>query len=63
MLTGPPECPDRSFCQQGLETTYGIQFGSFFQADAGGPQSKTALKTGKATLGLVFSSDSSLTAA
>jgi osmoprotectant transport system substrate-binding protein len=63
VLAGPPECPQRPFCQIGLNGTYKITFGSFFQADAGGPQSKTALKTGKATLGLVFSSDSSLTAA
>jgi osmoprotectant transport system substrate-binding protein len=63
ILAGPAECPQRDYCQPGLEKTYGIQFGSFFQADAGGPQSKTALKTGKATLGLVLSSDSSLTTA
>ncbi|MDT5026861.1 MAG: osmoprotectant transport system substrate-binding protein [Micromonosporaceae bacterium] len=60
VLAGPPECPQRAFCQPGLQSKYGISFGSFFQADAGGPQSKTALKTGKATLGLVLSSDSSL---
>ena len=60
VLAGPPECPQRPFCQPGLKDTYGITFGAFFQADAGGPQTKTALKTGKATLGLVFSSDSSL---
>jgi osmoprotectant transport system substrate-binding protein len=63
ILAGPPECPQRPFCQLGLKDKYGITFGSFFQADAGGPQSKTALRTGKATLGLVFSSDSSLQAA
>ncbi len=63
VLAGPPECPARPFCQVGLKDTYGIIFGSFVQADAGGSQTKTALKTGKATLGLVFSSDSSLTAA
>jgi osmoprotectant transport system substrate-binding protein len=63
VLAGPAECPQRPFCQPGLQSTYGITFGSFLQADAGGPQTKTALKTGNATLGLVFSSDSSLTAA
>jgi osmoprotectant transport system substrate-binding protein len=63
VLAGPAECPQRPFCQIGLNNTYKITFGSFFQADAGGPLSKTALKTGKATLGLVFSSDSSLTPA
>lgn len=60
VLTGPPECPERPFCQLGLKDTYGIEFGKFFQSDAGGPQAKTALRTGQATLGLVFSSDSSL---
>jgi osmoprotectant transport system substrate-binding protein len=60
VLAGPPECPQRPFCQPGLQSTYGISFGSFFQADAGGSQTKTALRTGQATLGLVFSSDSSL---
>ena len=63
VLAGPPECPARAFCQLGLAETYGLTFGSFFTADAGGPQSKTALTTGKATLGLVLSSDSSLTPA
>ena len=63
VLGGPAECPQRPYCQIGLNNTYKITFGSFFQADAGGPQSKTALKTGKVTLGLVFSSDSSLTPA
>jgi osmoprotectant transport system substrate-binding protein len=62
-LAGPAECPQRPFCQPGLLSTYNITFGSFVQADAGGPQTKTALKSGTATLGLVFSSDSSLTAA
>ena len=63
ILAGPPECPQRPFCQPGLQQKYNITFGSFFQGDAGGPQTKTALKTGKATLGLVFSSDSALTPA
>ena len=63
VLAGPAECPARPFCQVGLKDTYGIIFGTFVQADAGGPQTKTALRTGRATLGLVFSSDSSLTPA
>lgn len=60
IIAGPAECPQRPFCQPGLQQKYNITFGSFFQADAGGQQTKTALRTGKATLGLVFSSDSSL---
>jgi osmoprotectant transport system substrate-binding protein len=60
VLAGPAECPQRPFCQPGLQSKYAITFGAFHQADAGGPQTKTELKTGKASLGLVFSSDGSL---
>ena len=60
VLGGPPECPTRPFCKPGLEQTYGLMFESFVSLDAGGPLTKTALKTGKVQLGLVFSSDGSL---
>ena len=60
VLGGPPECPTRPFCQPGLEKTYGLSFDGFVPLDAGGPLTKTALKTGKVQLGLVFSSDGSL---
>jgi len=63
VLGGPPECPTRPFCQAGLEKTYGLHFASFVALDAGGPLTKTALKQGKVQLGLVFSSDGSLTPA
>lgn len=62
VLGGPPECPQRPFCQPGLEQTYGITFGSFSQLDPGGPLTKTALKEGKISVGLVFSSDGALAA-
>jgi osmoprotectant transport system substrate-binding protein len=62
VLAGPPECPTRAFCQVGLQNTYKLTVGSFLQADAGGAQTKTALKTGTATIGLVFSSDAALSA-
>jgi osmoprotectant transport system substrate-binding protein len=58
-LGGPPECPKRPFCQPGLEQKYGLTF-TFTALDAGGPLSKTALKTGKVALALVFSSDAAL---
>jgi osmoprotectant transport system substrate-binding protein len=61
VLAGPAECPVRPFCQPGLQSKYGITFGTFHQADAGGPLTKTELTTGKASLGLVFSSDGGLT--
>jgi osmoprotectant transport system substrate-binding protein len=60
VLGGPPECPTRPFCQPGLEKTYGAKFASFVSLDAGGPLTKTAIKTGRVQIGLVFSSDGSL---
>ena len=60
VLGGPAECPTRPFCQLGLEKTYGLTFSSFVSLDAGGPLTKTALKTGRIQVGLVFSSDGSL---
>jgi len=62
VLGGPPECPERPFCQPGLEETYGLQVGSFVSLDAGGPLTKTALRQGQVVLGLVFSSDAALAA-
>ena len=60
VLGGPPECPERPFCQVGLEDTYGIDIAEFTSLDAGGPLTKEALKSGTVTLGLVFSSDAAL---
>ncbi len=60
VLGGPPECTERPFCKAGLEKTYNINFGKFLPLDAGGPLTKTGLKSGKVTIGLVFSSDGSL---
>ncbi|NMR21100.1 glycine betaine ABC transporter substrate-binding protein [Cellulomonas fimi] len=60
LLGGPPECPERPFCQPGLEETYGLDIAQFTSLDAGGPLTKTALQQGKITLGLVFSSDAVL---
>jgi osmoprotectant transport system substrate-binding protein len=63
VLGGPPECPQRPKCQAGLVEVYGFQAGSFSTLDAGGPQTKTALRTGVISVGLVFSSDAELAAA
>src|SRR4051794_1998130 len=35
VLGGPPECPERPFCQQGLEDIYGLAFKDFKALDAG----------------------------
>jgi osmoprotectant transport system substrate-binding protein len=60
VLGGPTECPERPFCQPGLEETYGLQFADFRELDAGGPLTKAALQQGEISIGLVFSSDGAL---
>lgn len=60
VLGGPPECPQRDKCQAGLEDVYDFQAGSFSSLDAGGPQTKAALRDGTISVGLVFSSDAAL---
>ncbi|MFG3700441.1 glycine betaine ABC transporter substrate-binding protein [Micromonospora sp. NPDC047620] len=62
VLAGPPECPQRPKCQAGLVQVYDFKAGSFSSLDQGGPQTKNALKTGAASVGLVFSSDGALAA-
>ncbi|WP_328463011.1 glycine/betaine ABC transporter substrate-binding protein [Actinoplanes sp. NBC_00393] len=62
VLGGPAECPQRPKCQQGLVETYSFQAGSFSTLDAGGPLTKTGLKQGTISVGLVFSSDGALAA-
>ena len=46
VLGGPPECPNRPFCLQGLEKTYGLQFKEFKPLDVAGPLTVEALKNG-----------------
>jgi osmoprotectant transport system substrate-binding protein len=62
VLAGPPECPQRPKCQTGLVQVYNFKAGSFSSLDAGGPQTKSALTSGAASVGLVFSSDGALAA-
>ncbi len=61
-LGGPPECPQRPFCQQGLESVYGLKFKGFKSLDTGGPLTFAALKGGSINIGLVFSSDGGISA-
>ena len=56
-LGGPPECPTRPFCEQGLVKTYGLHFKSFKALDVGGPLTVAALKSGKIDVGLLFTTD------
>ncbi|WP_456788665.1 glycine betaine ABC transporter substrate-binding protein [Cellulomonas sp. P5_C5] len=60
VLAGPAECPERPFCQLGLEETYGIEFADFQSYDFG--LIGQAVRQGEAAIGLVLSSDGSLAA-
>jgi osmoprotectant transport system substrate-binding protein len=62
VLGGPAECPQRPKCQAGLVSTYNFAAGKFSSLDAGGPLTKTGLKQGTVSVGLVFSSDGALAA-
>jgi osmoprotectant transport system substrate-binding protein len=62
ILGGPAECPQRQFCQLGLEETYGLRFGPFGSYDTAGPLTKEALRRGEVSVGLVLSSDGDLAA-
>ncbi|MDT5043734.1 MAG: osmoprotectant transport system substrate-binding protein [Actinoplanes sp.] len=62
ILGGPAECPQRPKCQAGLVSTYNFQAGKFSSLDPGGPLTKTGLKQGTISVGLVFSSDGALAA-
>jgi osmoprotectant transport system substrate-binding protein len=57
VLGGPPECPTRPFCQQGLEKTYGITFKEFKPLDVAGPLTVEALKSGDVQVGMLLTSD------
>jgi osmoprotectant transport system substrate-binding protein len=57
---GPPECPQRPFCLEGLEKAYGILFDDFEPLDVGGPQTIAALKADEVQIGLLFSTDPSI---
>jgi osmoprotectant transport system substrate-binding protein len=61
-LGGPPECPERPFCQPGLEQVYGVSVESFKPLDAGGPLTVQDLLNGGIDVGLVFSSAGNVTA-
>ena len=61
VLGGPPECPQRPFCQVGLEKTYGLKFKDFKPLDAGGPLTVAALESGDIDVGLLFTTDQNIT--
>jgi len=56
-IGGPPECPSRPFCLDGLERVYGLQFQSFLPLDAGGPLTHQALVGGHIDVAVLFTTD------
>jgi osmoprotectant transport system substrate-binding protein len=60
VLAATEECPDRPFCQPGLEKTYGLKISEVKPLGFGSPQTKQAVKTGDADLGLVGTTDGTL---
>jgi osmoprotectant transport system substrate-binding protein len=60
VLAATEECPDRPFCQPGLEKTYGIEISKILPLGFGSPQTKDAVKKGTAQLGLVGTTDATL---
>jgi len=63
-LGAPPECtaPTRLFCAIGLKDTYGITFKEIKPLDAGGPLTVAAVEGKQVDVGLLFTSDPSITA-
>lgn len=57
VLGGPPECPTRPLCQQGLHDVYGATFADFVALDAGGPVTHQALDSGGVDVALLFRTD------
>ena len=62
VLGGPPECPQRPFCLQGLQKVYGLTFKDFKALDTGGPLTVAALKGGQIDVGELFTSDAAIQA-
>jgi osmoprotectant transport system substrate-binding protein len=61
VLGATPECPQRPFCLPGLKATYGLEFKDVKALDSGGPLTVTAVETGQVDVGLLFTTDPSIT--
>src|SRR6202521_4362793 len=57
-----PECPTYKFCLPGLTSVYGLHFKQTLTLDTDGPATRAAFKNGSIQVGLVFSTDSDLSA-
>jgi osmoprotectant transport system substrate-binding protein len=57
---GPPECPNRPLCLQGLRRLYGLKVKSFLPLDVGGPLTRQALEQSQVGVALMFSTEPAL---
>ncbi len=62
VLGAPAECPQRPFCAIGLKDKYGIVFKEIKPLDSGGPLTVAAVEGKQVDVGLLFTSDPSITA-
>jgi osmoprotectant transport system substrate-binding protein len=60
VLAATEECPERPFCEPGLEETYGLDITSVLPTGFGGPATLQAVQGGEARLGLVATTDGTL---
>jgi len=60
VLAATEECPDRPFCQIGLEKTYGLKITEVLPLGFGTAQVKEAVTSGQAQLGLTGTTDATL---
>jgi osmoprotectant transport system substrate-binding protein len=60
VLAATEECPQRPFCQLGLEQVYGLTISKVEPLGFGTPQTKQAVADGIATLGLTGTTDGTL---
>jgi osmoprotectant transport system substrate-binding protein len=51
---GPPECPERPLCLEGLQEVYGLEFAEFVSLDSAGPITIAALEGGEIDVALLF---------
>ncbi|MCS6800339.1 MAG: ABC transporter substrate-binding protein [Chloroflexota bacterium] len=62
VLGGPPECPDRPLCLQGLQRVYGLSFREFKPLDVGGPLTVAALEGNQIDVAVLFTTDAVIAA-
>lgn len=60
VLGGPPECPERPLCLQGLQQRYGLRFQGFVPTDASGPLTVGFLDAGEIDVAVLFTTSSYL---